>query len=107
MSDETNNGDAAEPAEPAKTWQPSLKPAHRLDSGAAPRGSVIEDSGRGGALGALRAWIARPLVKAGLVIAALILGAIVFDATLNQGDWTIRKEKAEAGEHRGVPKMPR
>lgn len=105
MTNDVKTNEAAEAAaEPARTWQPSLKPAHRLeDHPSHGGGKIVEKSGGGGVRGALREWVSRPLVRIGIVISLFILGAIIYDATLNFGSWTERAPKVKATPHKGVP----
>jgi hypothetical protein len=102
MTDETQvEGGAA--AEGAKGWRPSRRPSHHGGPAAlAAEGRIVEQQENVGFLGALARFLKRPFVKLVIGLGIFVLGAIVYDATVNFGEWTERKEKPKATKHRGL-----
>ena len=89
-------------AEPRKDWRPSLKPTyHAGASTPQSQGSIKEIPDADGIRGVIRDWFKRPFVRIILGLGAFIMAAIVYDATVNFGSWTIRAEKPKASEHKG------
>ena len=90
-----------------KNWRPSLKPSYHAGA-AAPQGqgSIKEVPDADGLRGMIRDWLKRPFVRIVLGLGAFIMAAMVYDATVNFGSWTIRPEKPKAAEHRGVDRAP-
>ena len=97
----------AEPQEPPKTWQPSRKPEHRVDQVSADdHGLIIERGEKGGVIAAFGRYLKRPFVKLVIGLGLFILGAIVYDATINFGRWTERPAKQKATQHKGLRPVP-
>lgn len=95
------------PAEQPKLWQPSRKPEHRVDQVSADdRGLIIERAEEGGVLAAFVRYLKRPYVKLVVGLGLFILGAIVYDATINFGRWTERPAKQKATPHKGIKPVP-
>ena len=94
--------------EPPKLWQPSRKPAHRVDqaAAAADRGLVIERGAKGGVIAVLGRYLKRPFVRLVIGLGLFILGAIIYDATINFGRWTERPAKQKATPHKGLRPVP-
>ncbi|HWT11173.1 MAG TPA: hypothetical protein VN231_00295 [Allosphingosinicella sp.] len=93
--------------EQVRTWQPSRRPQHHVEAPAAPAARIVEQSGQSGVRGALRAFLNRRFVKLIIGLGIFILGAIVYDATVNFGSWTERKAKPKATQHKGVERAPK
>ena len=93
---------AAAAPQSRKDWRPSLKPSyHAGEPGLETRGSIKEVPDAHGLGGMIRDWLKRPFVRIMLGLGAFIMAAIVYDATVNFGSWTIRAEKPKAADHRG------
>lgn len=60
----------------------------------------------GGFIAATIRFITRPFVKLLIGLGIFILAAIVYDATVNFGEWTEKKEKPKATKHRGLAPVP-
>jgi hypothetical protein len=88
----------------APRWRPSRVPTHR-DVGAS-EGRIVEVEEAGGFIAAFARFIKRPFVRLVVGLGIFILAAIVYDATVNFGDWTEKKEKPKATEHRGLAPVP-
>lgn len=98
---------AAPSAEQPKLWQPSRKPEHRVDQPSADdHGLIIERGEQGGLIAAFARYLRRPFVKLVLGLGLFILGAIVYDATINFGRWTERPAKQKATPHKGIKPVP-
>jgi len=93
--------EAAAAEEPAKVWRPSGRPAHRADQ-PADEARVVEQHAEYGVLGRMRLFLKRSFVRLVIGLGIFILAAIVYDETVNFGDWTERKERATATKHRGL-----
>jgi hypothetical protein len=104
MADEPEAGTEAAAEEAPKTWQPSRAPEHRYGQALPAAAAIIERPEEGGVLGMITRFIRRPFVKLLLGLGLFILGAIVYDATVNFGSWTERKAKPKATAHKGVPR---
>lgn len=96
--------EAAAEEDPGKSWRPSRPPEHRFGHSLPPAGVIIERPEEGGVLGMITRFVRRPFVKLVLGLGLFILGAIVYDATVNFGSWTERKAKPKATAHKGVPR---
>jgi hypothetical protein len=98
---------AAPPAEAPRTWQPSRKPEHRIDQVSPDdHGLIIERGAAGGIIAAFARYLKRPFVKLVLGLGLFILGAIIYDATINFGRWTERPAKQKATPHKGLRPVP-
>lgn len=86
--------------QPAKAWRPSGRPAHRV--GESSQSGVVEQQIELGTLGRIAQFVRRPFVRLIIGLGIFILGAIVYDKTVNFGEWTERKERAKASQHRGA-----
>ena len=113
MNQQTDQTSAGEPAageaaaeEAPRVWQPSRAPEYRLGASLPAARTIIERPEEGGVLGLLVRFVRRPFVKLVLGLGLFILGAIVYDATVNFGSWTERKARPKATAHKGVPKAP-
>ena len=106
MTNEAEAGEEAGAEEQVRTWQPSRPPEYRVGQNAAPAGAIVERSGGGGILGAFARFVRRPFVKLVLGLGLFILGAIVYDATVNFGTWTERKAKPKPTPHKGIQQTP-
>ena len=108
MANEAEDGDEAAVAEDRlKAWRPSLQPEHRADRPVHDdRGLIVERPETGGVFGAVQRYVKRPFVKLVIGLGLFILGAIVYDATVNFGSWTERQEKAKATRHQGLKPVP-
>lgn len=87
--------------EPGKAWSPSRRPAHRLD-GPDNDARIVEQQVELGLLGKIGQFLKLPFVRLVIGLGIFISAAIVYDHTVNFGEWTERKEKAKAAKHRGA-----
>jgi hypothetical protein len=93
--------DVAALDEPAKTWRPSGSPAHRVDQ-PDDDAKIVEQQQELGLFGTIGRFFRRPFVRLVLGLGIFVFGAIVYDETVNFGEWTERKEKARATRHHGL-----
>ena len=87
--------------EPAKAWRPSGRPVHRVGQ-PGDDAKIVEQQEELGLLGTLGQFLKRPFVRLVIGLGIFVFGAIVYDNTINFGEWTERKEKARATQHRGL-----
>lgn len=90
-------------------WRPSTSPARRMEQQAELGSAAIIDAYTPpGPIAAILAFLARPFVKIVLGLALFISAALVYDATINYGSWTMKAEKLKPTKHRGLagPKGP-
>lgn len=106
MTDQPASAAEASAEEAPKNWQPSRAPEYRVGQIGPAAATIIERPPEGGVLGALVRFLRRPFVKLVLGLGLFILGAIVYDATVNFGSWTERKAKPKATAHKGAPRAP-
>jgi hypothetical protein len=106
VANEAETGEVAAVEDEPKAWQPSRVPEYRADQRSTPAGLIVERPEAGGLLGAIIRFLRRPFVKLVLGLGLFILGAIVYDAKINFGSWTERKERQRATAHKGVPQGP-
>lgn len=99
-------GTEAGQEEDRRTWRPSRAPEHRFGQSLPPPAAIVERPEEGGVFGAITRFLRRPFVKLVLGLGLFILGAIVYDATVNFGSWTERKAKPKPTPHKGVPTTP-
>ena len=104
MAEQTEaGGEAAIAEEPGKVWRPSGSPVHRGDpSSAAAAGRIIQQEPVVGVLGTIGNFLRRRFVRLVIGLGIFILAAIVYDETINFGDWTERKERPRATKHPGL-----
>ena len=94
-------------AEQPKLWQPSRKPEHRVDQVSGDdHGLIVERGEEGGVLAAFGRYLKRPFVRLVVGLGLFILGAIIYDATINFGRWTERPAKQKATQHKGLRPVP-
>ena len=102
MTDQIQTADDGAVAEKsARTWQPSGRPTHRRDA-ASESGRIVQQEPAVGVFGALAKYLQRPFVRLVIGLGIFILAAIVYDTTVNFGDWTERKAKPQATKHKGL-----
>lgn len=87
--------------QPEKGWRPSGRPAYRSGESDG-EGQIVEQQPQLGRFGIIGQWLKRPFVRLIIGIGVFIFAAIVYDATVNYGEWTERAEKAKATNHRGL-----
>lgn len=96
--------DAGTVEETGRSWRPSRRPAFTPPS---EEGRIVEVDPPGGVLARLGRFFARPFVKLIVGLGLFILAAIVYDTTVNFGEWTEKKEKPKATQHRGLAPVPK
>jgi hypothetical protein len=92
--------------EELRVWQPSLAPEHRLGGAGESRTIIAEQAEPHGVFGVILAFLKRPFVQLILGLGLFILGAIVYDNTVNYGSWTERAAKPKATKHKGIEAIP-
>ena len=103
MTDQIQTGGEAVVAEELeKGWRPSGRPTHRKDATEVETGRIVQQEPEVGLLGAFARYLKRPFVRLVIGLGVFILAAIVYDKTVNFGDWTERKAKPQATRHDGI-----
>jgi len=92
--------DAVVAEEPDRAWRPSGRPAHRCPP--TEQGRIQELDDAGGVIAKIARFVKRPFVKLVLGLGIFILAAIVYDKTVNFGEWTERRAKPKATKHPGL-----
>lgn len=101
--------DIAIEEEAERTWRPSRPPAHRFDQAVDEQGEIVERAEGGGIIGAAIRLFKRPFVRLIIGLAVFILAALLYDAFVNGGSWTIKREALKPAKHAGseaIPKTP-
>ena len=102
MTDQVQTtNEAAGAEEPERSWRPSGRPTHRKDA-TSETGRIVHKEPAVGVMGAFARFLRRPFVRLVIGLGIFILAAIVYDATINFGEWTERKAKPEATKHEGL-----
>jgi hypothetical protein len=91
--------------ESVRAWRPSIRPSLRGPN--TEEGRILEVTEPVGIIGRIGRFAKRPFVKLITGLGIFILAAIVYDATVNFGEWTERKEKPAATKHRGLAPVPK
>ena len=102
MTDQAQTADEVAAAEePGRAWRPSGRPTHRKDA-ASETGRIIQKDPTRGVVGGFTRYLRRPFVRLVIGLGLFILAAIVYDSTINFGEWTERKARPEATKHKGI-----
>ena len=103
MTDQTSpSNDVAVTKNPGRVWRPSGHPVHRKDTGGAETGRIVQQEEAVGLIGVFARYLKRPFVRLVIGLGIFILAAIVYDETVNFGDWTERKKRPGATKHEGL-----